>query len=192
MLALSSVGWLQKTDWLASFLSAGNRKLFDAFGLGPGLWGVGGALCRFNLTCISIVGGVLSTSILVVTLFVILSRRRWLSQLVVVAIVIPAALLVTPYAWAYDQILLVVPIAVAIKTLMQRGAPFLVGGLTFLFIAVLGWALLVLAAVVEHDAWSAIIPFGAWVLALWCSTKETRSLSKPPDQSKREGRPSSA
>jgi hypothetical protein len=50
----------------------------------------------------------------------------------------------------------------------------------------------VVAAIVEHASWSASIPFGAWILAMRCSTTEKPSLREALPQSISEVNQSSA
>ena len=89
------------------------------------------------------------------------------------ASIVPAALLIAPYSWHHDQILLIVPIVflltiISIKHGTGKAALFMAG------IVVLAFAMLTVAYSVGHDVWSFLNPFVVWIFSLYFVTKSNQ------------------
>ena len=108
--------------------------------------------------------------------------RRLSPLLLALSLSLPAALLVMPYGWAYDQVLLLVPLAVATLAAARAGFPYLVSALLFLAVDLLAIVLLLLAAAAGEDTWSALVPLVVWVLVLWAARRSARPFrpAEPP------------
>lgn len=74
-----------------------------------------------------------------------------------VAIAVPAALLLTPYIWAYDQVLLLVPLARCVPEMRDRSFPYLATASLVLLFSLAALALAIVAERVGRDAWSAAL-----------------------------------
>jgi hypothetical protein len=72
-----------------------------------------------------------------------------------------------PYGWAYDQVLLIVPLALVTLAAARMGFPYLAGALLFIAVDVLAIGLLLLATSTGEDTWSALVPLTAWGLMMW-------------------------
>jgi hypothetical protein len=112
------------------------------------------------------------------TLFLLLirTRRDHLVPSSVISIAIPVTLLTTPYLWAYDQILLVLPILVVVVTLAEKGYPFLLTSTLFLWMTILSLLLLVVSLSLQVDVWSALIPLIVLCLVLWQVGQKNRII----------------
>lgn len=180
--ALLLIAQLQNAQWLSRFLGVGQAKLGETFGYSPTLWGLAGAACGHTLTCTLAAGGLLAGGLLLATGFVLTASRARPGPLLALSLSLPAALLVMPYGWAYDQALLLVPLAVATLAAARAGFPYLVSALLFFAVDLLAIALLLLAAATGEDTWSALVPLVVWVLALWAARRpagELRPLEPP-------------
>ena len=86
------------------------------------------------------------------------------------SLVIPIALLVTPYGWAYDQILLIIPIVGIIIAMIARKFPYIIPAILFLLISLLALAFVLIAMKIEYDMWSAVVALVCLILVarlLW-------------------------
>ena len=89
------------------------------------------------------------------------------------AAILPAGLLIAPYSWAYDQLLLTVPVVYLVMNIsISQGNKVAV---IFLFgIVALAVVLVSIAYLVDHDVWSVLTPFLLWVFVRSFITKKAR------------------
>lgn len=156
-LTLYALGAIFDSSWAGRWLSIGQDKVSGVFGFSPTGWGVAAALCHHQYPCASILGGVLSFTAAAAGLWIILcSQSR--TPLNVIGVIIPVSLLATPYLWAYTQVLLVIPILLAMGSLYCRRLPYLLVATFPLGMAVLAFGLLFVAVSLGNDVWSAFVP----------------------------------
>jgi hypothetical protein len=158
------VGWAFDTSWVSGFLNIGQRKLDQAFGYSPTVWGAAHQLCGKSLACTVPLGALFALAL--VGLYVYALLRFRLGVMDMASLAVPLGLLITPFGWAYEQVLLVIPIMWIMGRLSQK-SPFLVSALVFLALSLLSLALLFVAAGVGHDAWSLIVPLVCFIACLW-------------------------
>jgi Glycosyltransferase family 87 len=161
------LGLVRDPSWVVEFLSIGRSKLVSTFGYSPSLWGIAGTICRHDGRCSLLIGGLLAAVLIVATALFLIDARARLSPLAVVSLSVVVVVLVTPYIWAYDQVLLVLPILLVICVLVRRGKPYLVGALFFLATDVVAIILLLLANQSGEDVWSGLVPAAVGLAALW-------------------------
>ena len=172
---LAALSWAKYPNWLGGMLATGDTKLFNTFGYHPNLWGLAGVLCRHELTCTLAAGSlfVLLLSGLSVLAYARLSSRD--DPVVALGFILPLALMFTPYMWAYDQILLVVPILIVTINLYQRGSPYLLTATLPLLMACLALALLVVDLRLGTDAPGVILSLACFALMfLWVSPEQPK------------------
>ena len=170
---MALTGFVLDRGWVGKFLGAGQAKLAETFGHSPSLWGMAGALCQHNAGCTVWLGGLLAGGLaLAVCAALLLAPGRFAAP-EAIGLSIVVTLLITPYIWAYDQILLVLPIVLVTAHLMRTGAPYLAGALFFLAVDVGALVLLLLAVQTQADAWSGLVP-AAVGLAVWWSIAAAR------------------
>ena len=129
-----------------------------------------GALCGHAAGCTGWLGGALAGALALGAAALLFLFPARYSPLPVVALSIVTGLLVTPYLWAYDQILLLLPITLVISELIQRGRIFLLNALAFLALDVVAIALLFLALQTGEDVWSGLLPLLVGAALLWPAT----------------------
>ncbi len=83
------------------------------------------------------------------------SRANFMTGLCI-CILIPFIL--SPYAWAYDQVLLIVPIIYLVGEGIRRNWSFMVTSLIFLSASMISLVLLMIAVGFGHDEFSVILP----------------------------------
>ncbi|MEJ2759266.1 MAG: glycosyltransferase family 87 protein, partial [Anaerolineales bacterium] len=111
------IGWLIDPRWIQKFIQIGAGKVAATFGYHPTLWGVSGFLCSHESTCTLIFGGATSILILGGLLWLLFQRKYPLSAMQAISFSILAALLLTPYLWVYDQLLILIPLSATIELL---------------------------------------------------------------------------
>ncbi len=152
-----SIGWIQNINWVSLFLSNGGRKMSETINFSPNLWGLSSSICSQNTTCMIGLGTLLGL-ILSIGIMAILLTQKNLSTVAVFSLAIPTALLVTPYIWAYDHILLLFPILFVTSLMFTRGYPYIVRSLFPISMSILSIALLIVATYLNHDVLSMSIP----------------------------------
>ncbi len=157
-LALLCAGLAVNPHWLSEFWGSGNTKLAQTFGYSPTVWGVSAFLCRYQGQCSLGLGGVLALLFLGTYLYWLIKRQSVFSPPVAVSFAVILTLLLTPYTWPYDQLLLVIPILAATIGLAQRGAPYLPTALIFLAVDLVAFIFLSLSIRVKLEIWNISIP----------------------------------
>ena len=179
LLALLALGLARDPNWVGEFLTVGQWKLSTGFGFSPSLWGMAGAMCGHAPACTTGLGAALAGLLALAAAAGVMVFAKRLSGLPLVALSIAVALLVTPYIWAYDQILLLLPITLLLGELIRRGRVFLLNALAFLALDIVGLALLFLALRTGEDVWSALLPLlvGAALAWLIAGTRDLTSAT---------------
>ncbi len=171
---------LQQPDWVYSFLKIGLSKGSDVFMITPTIWGISGLSCGLNPRCTVFVGSTIFTFITIsaVILFWKYSKKWsiWLSGSIFVLV----SLLITPYLWVYDQVLLLLPIIYFTSTLSQINNRYLVISLIPLLFTLISQVLLYLAVINQHDVFSILLTIftgGAILLVEYWKRKTTNGSS---------------
>lgn len=167
LLASFLVGFYFDPNWVKHFLQIGNRKLTMTFGDSPTIWGIGSAFCHRQFYCTVTVGGFLTLLISIALLYYIWKYRHALSPLAVLGLIIPWTILITPYIWAYDQTILLIPITAMTMNWIKKGWPFLTIALIPIGLSILSIGLIFVALQIGRDIWSSILPLLILLLSLW-------------------------
>jgi hypothetical protein len=158
VLFLMLAGLAYDPSWIAGFWATGGAKLTQALRHAPTIWGISSFFCRQRLDC-SLAGGGAALFLLVGYFCWLFFRKRELpSAGLAVGISITLTLLLTPYVWPYDQLLLVVPIILLMSEAAKAGHRFLPVSLIFLGIDILTFILLGVSANLQTEIWNAAIP----------------------------------
>lgn len=155
-------GWLQV--WLEHTVGAsGKLPAFQAYV--PTLWGL---LAEFGAPAWSLFGGVLAFGLAIFSVWW-MRRYKHTNLTSVMLLFVPLSLFLSPYAWNYDFVLLLIPLLLAIRhaehsapELRQRLWPWLLA-----LMLALPYALRVIALLRERDTFSALLPLAIWALGLW-------------------------
>lgn len=157
-LLIAVAGWLIDPGWISMFLSVGSGKFNETFGYNPSVWGLTGFFCRQSALCTVSWGGLFALVLVAATVYLLLVQGRRMSPALLLSLVIPVSLLITPYLWAYDQILLLVSVCMVVELLVRKRYPYMLAASFPLLFSLLSLLLLSLANTVGHDAWSAALP----------------------------------
>jgi len=164
--ALLAIGWAKNPSWVQEFLGIGNVKLTQTFGFSPTVWGISAYSCGYSLQCTISLGAIAATALLIGYIVVLVGQGQAAGPLPIMSLVILLTLLITPYTWPYDQILIVMPIVALLMHLSSKYGSPLINAALFLGIDICVLALLVLAAAVKLEIWNAFIPL-AILVAVW-------------------------
>lgn len=158
LLVLLIIGFLQDPRWVAEYWGIGNLKVAQNFGGSPTLWGLSYLACQRKATCTTAVGGAASLILVAVFLWLILVRWKDLPPLTLVALVSTVTLLVTPYTWTYDQLLLLFLIVDLTLKMGKDGRKFILVSSWFLGLDFLFLLLLVFDTLLQVEIFNAIVP----------------------------------
>jgi len=163
VLGLLALGAVFDIGWVGRWLSIGQGKVSGVFGYSPTVWGVSATVCSHQYPCTSLLGGVLSIVVVAGGLWILWLRKE-LHPMKAIGVIIPVALLTTPYLWAYTQVLLIIPILLVMGRMYQRKLPYLLVATFPLMMAVLAFVLLFVAVGLGTDVWSAAVPLASLIL----------------------------
>jgi hypothetical protein len=156
-ISLLGISWMLEPQWIENWLMMSDGKLMKTFGYHPNLWGISSHLCGRNLLCTINVGCFLILALYLVCTLFLFQSKLWEGPSLALAIACPLALLITPYLWAYDLTLLIIPTLVAAGFLIEIKLPYLAVTLYPLAISSLALVFLFIALRVGDDAWSASV-----------------------------------
>jgi hypothetical protein len=163
---LLAAGLIYQPRWIADYWQVGTGKLAQTFGGSPTVWGLGALVCRNGHACTLSLGGVAAALIVAVALWTLL-RRRDLPILTALGLAVTVTLLVTPYTWTYDQLLLLVPIVLIVTAVDGPRLRLLLASSIFLLIDLVTIVLLFFNVLLRVEILNAVIPLivlGLYVL----------------------------
>lgn len=153
------------TDWL----NTATGKVGGVAARMPTIWGLAADL---SAPPFGVWLGVLSACALAGLALVIVAR--WQGDLLTLfGALIVISMVVTPYLWNYDQILLLLPLAIALTRWEQRGVAEWVIAFTLFVVDLVAWLFFGLAASRLRDNWSVCLPFLVGAL-LWLACQDRK------------------
>lgn len=99
--------------------------------------------------------------------YLLVKKSNNLSPSLAVSLAITITLLLTPYTWIYDQLLLIAPIVILVLLLANERYRYLLASLLFLGVDILALLLFGVALKLQLDIWSASIPLFILCLTVW-------------------------
>jgi hypothetical protein len=156
--SLLVLGWLFDPHWVGRFLEIGAGKVSATFGYHPTMWGLAGFLCGHQQNCALISGGVVFALFLGMLLWFGWRYSDRITNFEALALAIALALWLTPYLWAYDHLLLIIPLAAAVGSLVRKNRPYAIAASLPVLLAVISIFFLNIAVKLDNDAWSALVP----------------------------------
>jgi hypothetical protein len=163
---ISLPGWINQ--YYSVLISKGDQIL----GLNPTLWGVAGLICNYNQVCTFRIGILMSILILLIVIVFIVYNRHSLTARIVFSISISTTLLLTPYAWAYDQILLLLPIIVFSLWLKELGKSYLLITSFPILFSLLSIVLAFVGTYLLRDTASTLLSLLMFGTMIWISIKD--------------------
>lgn len=182
-LALMIAGLIQNHNWIIEFWKAGNMKLSQTFGFSPTIWGASMFFCNYKLNCSLAYGGLVSLLLLIGYLYLIIRKQKVLSPIWTASLAITITLLLTPYTWPYDQLLLVIPIVAITMGLAKAECKFLPTALIFLSIDIMMLILLDISAKIQMEIWNVAVPLFILGLLIWYLSNYSTPAQTPPPSS---------
>jgi hypothetical protein len=158
LLTLLIIGLLQNPHWVTDYWAIGNLKVAETFGGSPTVWGLGYLVCRHNAGCTLGFGGIASLLLVAGFLWLILPRRADISPLSLIALAATLTLLITPYTWTYDQLLIILPVVDITLTMDKSGVRFALVSTLFLGLDIFVVLLLFLDVILRVEILNAVIP----------------------------------
>jgi hypothetical protein len=172
-------GLVSNPGWIAEYWKVGNDKLAQTFGGSPTVWGLAALTCPGHSTCALIPGSAAALLVVIGFFWLVLRSRAHLAPLTVVGLAVSVTLLVTPYTWTYDQLLLIIPITVVTLAMDRMGYGFPLTATIFLGIDFLVVVLLFFDVLMEVEILNAIVPIVVLGLCAWCQTRWIRKAARP-------------
>lgn len=158
--------------WLTEFIQVSRQKLGETFGTQPTLFSAAALVCANGQACTLWLGALFSLALTLPIAYVLWRKANELSALQAYNLVAPLGLLITPYLWSYDHVLLVASFVWLAYQLILRTKKY-VFAMFFLIaidlIAGVGFFLTGLRP--EKDFWSIVVPLVALLLVLWFSSR---------------------
>jgi Gpi18-like mannosyltransferase len=172
-------GLIYNPAWVTQYLHVGSTKLSQTFGGSPTVWGLGALISHNQIKTTLILGSLAGLLILFGFFWSILRAHAVLRPVSVLALAVSVTLLVTPYTWTYDQLLLILPLSALILAMDRRGARFLWSAGIFLALDVLVVILLFFDVMLQVEILNAFIPIIVFGMCL-------RYLTGPIPNNKKE------
>jgi hypothetical protein len=167
VVAIIVLSFLTEPGWVSGWLSIGGEKLARTFGYHPNLWGFASLFCGRQLACILSLGGMFAAGLIGVTAWIYLKHLPNVDPGTVISVAISLGLLLAPYLWAYDQILLLIPLTVFSGKLIHRNTPYLLTATLHLWFSLLAAILLIIALRIGDDTPGAVLSLLALAMSLF-------------------------
>lgn len=132
-------GLLFDSAWIGKYLDVLQGKQLETFGYSVTLWGLFALAVDFHRNLTFLLG--VFFTLLGCSSYLIKIVKTRLAPLQGLALAVTIALLITPYLWPYDQVLLILPIVISMLAMKNRRLPYLVGALSFILLDIFGWLL---------------------------------------------------
>ena len=161
------IGFVNNPAWVMQYWHVGSNKLTVTFGGSPTVWGLGALISHNQTGATLIIGGLAGLLVLLGFFRTVLRSRTSLQPVSVLALAVTVTLLVTPYTWTYDQLLLVLPISLVTLAMNRMGVRFLLSSIIFLGMDALVIVMLFFDAALQVEILNVVIPALVYGLCLW-------------------------
>lgn len=158
---------INQPGWPSAFLSVGLQKGSDVFMFTPTIWGIAGSICRMDFGCARTTGSIFFILLTIAGMFMFWKySSRWNSWLAG-SVAILVGLLITPYLWAYDQILLIIPILHITSLMAKLKVRYLYVSLVPLIFSFISLLLLFAAMYIGKDVGSILLTLIVGGILVW-------------------------
>jgi hypothetical protein len=175
--SLMAITILIQPGWITDWWSIGMGKALSTAGTTPTLWGLSAAVLP-NPTSWFWITLSLALLLVAVGLFLLVKTDSVQKLLVLLAILLPISIFVTPYLWAYDHILLLIPAVILVAKMDRLRTPFILNASLLLFFDIVALVLLYLAYLVGNDRLSGILPIVIITMTIVLFQIESRGQDK--------------
>ncbi len=170
LILLFLIGAVRNPYWLLEYLSVTQQKMTESYTLHSTLWGFS-SLMPFDLTGQVAFGLVVALTLVGVDLYLFRKIQFRNDLFPLLAIIIPIGLLVAPYAWVYNQILLAIPIVFILAHLSQPGQ-WKPPSLFMIELDALAIGLAIVSYELQHDILSFLIPLFIWLVSIYLISRK--------------------
>ena len=137
---LLTAGALVNNGWLLDYFAVGSNKLGQVFGGSPTVFGLSALVCHNHSNC-TVMLGLGGAFLLLAASFLLLIRFNALHRsAIILPLVVTLTLLITPYTWTYDQLLLLFPIAGLTFAMHRAGCRFSIAAALLILLDLLALA----------------------------------------------------
>ncbi len=164
---LALIGMLLSANWIVEYWAIGNTKLSQTFGYAPTVWGLSSYITNFDLSKSLQLGWILTIIILFVVLLIVWKKHDVLSAAWIVGLSATFALLITPYSWPYDQILLLILIIAILMKMKELQYHYLLTTTAFILLDIVAISLLLLSGKVQMEIPNVAIPLVVFLFSLY-------------------------
>jgi hypothetical protein len=168
---LLAAGFLQNPHWVSAYWGIGSNKLAETFGGSPTVWGLGALISHNQISATLIIGCLAGLLVLFGFFRALMPSHATLRPVSVLALAVCVTLLVTPYTWTYDQLLLILPLTMAILAMDRMGMRFVVTATVFLGIDLLAVILLIFDTLMQVEILNVLVPLAVFGLCLLYLTR---------------------
>jgi len=165
-LGLLALGMVFNPSWLGQYLANGGALMSKYNGIQVTVWGAAAQLLKGNFALV--LGAALTIGILGLSLAALRRSCAGSQYFRAAAILLPAAVLIAPYSWSYDQTVLLLPLTLGLIALAQRWTAWVSAVVLALFL-LLAAGLYFLASSLGHDVWSLWVTAATLALAAGCN-----------------------
>lgn len=166
-----TAGLIYNPTWVVQYLRVGSNKLSETFGGSPTVWGLGAMISHNQITATLVIGSLAGLLVLVGFLRVLMHAHTTMRPADVFALAISVTLLITPYTWTYDQLLLILPLTTAILAMDRMGVRFILTASLFLGVDVLAVILLIFDTLMQVEILNVLVPLAVFGLCLLYLTR---------------------
>jgi hypothetical protein len=173
-LALLGIGMLQDLHWVEKFRGASENLFNMRLGNQPTIISYTRLACGGDLVCALEIYLLLVLVLVGLYIWLVWKKRDSLTPLAVFSLAIALGVLLPPYIWSYDYVLLIIPVCYVCFELVRRKASYLYATLFLLLLDALSVGMATLFGMnpesdlltIQRDMWS--IWVGILVLFITC------------------------
>ena len=164
---LMLLGMLWLPSWIVDYWAIGNTKMNQTFGYAASLWGLAFFLASFRYTTGMLLGWAFTLALAGGISWMLWKHHASLTESEVVSLAVGTALLITPYIWPYDQILLLILLVEILVEMKKRCYPYLAITTLPLLLDGLSIGLLWVALQIHKEVLSGLTSFVALGILLY-------------------------
>lgn len=179
-IVLGGLGWLviglfQDIGWVQKFLMVGESLLNKRLGHQPTILSYTRLACAGFLDCAFMLYGLIVVALIGLFAWLVWKKGKTLSPLMVFSAAIALGVMLPPYLWSYDYVLLIIPICYIAFDLIRRRTTYLYSTLFLLLLDVLSIGGLVMfwmnpandTLSIQRDMWSIWVAVLVLVTTWW-------------------------
>jgi hypothetical protein len=179
-LLLYVLGAVVNPRWPLQFLNMGQQKVGEYLGTQPTLLNAAGFVCRRSPICSYGLGAAVSLVLIGVVILLIFRKTRPLDAVEAMSLILTASLLVTPYLWSYDFVLLIIPLSWIVHQLILRTKSYWVPILFLIAVDIMAGAGLYLQSQSpQKDLWNILLPLVLLGMLIWMTRPSSTAAEKP-------------